>query len=188
MAARTYVVDSGGTSRLVKRLFVVDSGGTSRLIKRAFAIDSGGTARLIYQGDYTTSGSFTSSSATSFGNTRGYDPNNHTGIGAVGSAMSPTELEDGAVIEAIVRQQVTGTGFISTLVIISGFSSDPGADYFASITVNGVTKNYSDFTYSYSSGVGTWKIDPGSTSEAAGNPFSIPASGSVDWTLTDYSG
>lgn len=51
MAARTHVVDSGGTSRLVSRMFVIDSGGTARRILRAFVIDSGGTARLIFQGD-----------------------------------------------------------------------------------------------------------------------------------------
>jgi hypothetical protein len=50
MSARTHIVDSGGTARLVSRLFVVDSGGTSRLVSRAFVIDSGGTARLIYTG------------------------------------------------------------------------------------------------------------------------------------------
>lgn len=48
---RIFVVDSGGTSRLVRRMFVVDSGGTSRLIKRAFAVDSGGTARQIYSSE-----------------------------------------------------------------------------------------------------------------------------------------
>lgn len=51
MPARTHVVDSGGTSRLVSRAFVIDSGGTARRILRAFVIDSGGTARQIFQGD-----------------------------------------------------------------------------------------------------------------------------------------
>lgn len=51
MAVRRFIVDSGGTSRFIRRRFVVDSGGTARLIKRRFVIDSGGTARLTYQGD-----------------------------------------------------------------------------------------------------------------------------------------
>jgi hypothetical protein len=51
MAARLFVVDSGGTSRQVAaaRFFVVDSGGTTRSIQRLFVIDSGGTARQVYQ-------------------------------------------------------------------------------------------------------------------------------------------
>jgi len=48
MAARTYVVDSGGTSHIVKKLFVVDSSNTTRQVKRCFVIDSGNTARLVY--------------------------------------------------------------------------------------------------------------------------------------------
>jgi hypothetical protein len=46
--ARTFVVDSTNTARLVRRLFVVDSTNTARLIQRAFAIDSTNTARLVY--------------------------------------------------------------------------------------------------------------------------------------------
>lgn len=51
MARRMLVVDSGGTTRLIKtgRLFVVDSGSTTRQIKRLFVVDSGGTARQVYQ-------------------------------------------------------------------------------------------------------------------------------------------
>ena len=47
--SRIVVVDSGGTSRQVRRFTVVDSGGTSRLIKRGVVIDSGGTARTFFQ-------------------------------------------------------------------------------------------------------------------------------------------
>ncbi len=50
MATRRFIVDSGGTSRLIRRRFVVDSGGTARRIKRRFVIDSGGTARLTFLG------------------------------------------------------------------------------------------------------------------------------------------
>jgi hypothetical protein len=48
MAARTFVVDASGVSRLTKRWIVVDSSGTTRILKRAFIIDSGGAARLIF--------------------------------------------------------------------------------------------------------------------------------------------
>lgn len=53
MAARTLIVDSGGTTRRVLRMFVVDGGGVSRLIKRKFVIDGGGVARLVHVGEIT---------------------------------------------------------------------------------------------------------------------------------------
>ncbi len=59
MAARIIVVDSGGTSRQVRRFFVIDAGGTPRLVSRAFVIDAGGTARLIYSGEMITLGNTT---------------------------------------------------------------------------------------------------------------------------------
>lgn len=51
MAARTFVVDAGGVSRLWKaaRAFVVDAGGVTRALQRAFVVDAGGVARQIYQ-------------------------------------------------------------------------------------------------------------------------------------------
>lgn len=51
MVQRTLVVDSGGTTRLIKsdRFFVVDSGGVTRKLKRLFVVDSGGVARQVYQ-------------------------------------------------------------------------------------------------------------------------------------------
>lgn len=51
MAIRTFVVDSGATSRLLKanRFFVIDTGNVARTIKRLFVVDSGGTARQVYQ-------------------------------------------------------------------------------------------------------------------------------------------
>ena len=48
MAARTFAVDGGGASRLVKRWALVDGGGTTRFAKRVFLIDAGGAARLVF--------------------------------------------------------------------------------------------------------------------------------------------
>jgi hypothetical protein len=46
--ARFFVVDSGSTTRLAKKLFIVDSGNTTRQIKRMFVVDSGNVARLVF--------------------------------------------------------------------------------------------------------------------------------------------
>jgi hypothetical protein len=63
MSNRTFVVDSGNTSRFVKRLFVVDSGNVSRLVIRAFVVDSGGVTRFIYSGQVFATASPTTESA-----------------------------------------------------------------------------------------------------------------------------
>lgn len=48
MTARTLIVDSGSTTRLVKKWWAIDSGNVARFAKRVFLIDSGSVARLIF--------------------------------------------------------------------------------------------------------------------------------------------
>jgi hypothetical protein len=50
MAARTFVIDAGGTARLFKTPWVIDPGGTARKLKKIWVIDVGGTARLVFSG------------------------------------------------------------------------------------------------------------------------------------------
>jgi Zn-dependent metalloprotease len=56
------------------------------------------------------------------------------------------------------------------VVVVSGFSSDPGAGWLSSVTANGVTKLNSAAAYSYSSGSATWSW---------GSVFGFSGSGSV---------
>jgi hypothetical protein len=181
--SRLFIGDSGGVARKVKRLFIGDSGGNARLIKRLFVGDSGGVARLVYQGKFTTSGTFTSSTSTSSVTVKGYDPTAYMLGLAVGSSLSPATLDDGHTLLVLAEGQGPGP-FFETQISISGFSSDPGTGYFASITCNGITKLNTDFTYSYTGGVATWNVNTGSS--GTGDLFSMPGSGTVNWTLTTY--
>ncbi|MGI9158925.1 MAG: hypothetical protein ACR2K1_04150 [Saprospiraceae bacterium] len=83
----------------------------------------------------------------------------------------------------ILETQAGGAGYYTTTIQITGFISDPGANYFGSITVNSIAKAYSFFTYSYSGGTAEWMY---SALTSAGDVFNMPTSGSVSWTLTDY--
>ena len=131
-------------------------------------------------GQNTTTGTFTSTSGTYAG---GFLYGKGYGAG-FGSAMSPTTLLDSKTITMIFENQGAGP-FYATTVEVNGFSSDPTINYFYSITVNGITKLSSFFTYTYTPGTGTaqWFY---STSTTAGDVFNMPTSGTVNWTLTNY--
>lgn len=73
---------------------------------------------------------------------------------AVGS-YSPTGLTGGKAVVAIVSDDPL-CGAPYNVVIISGFSANPGVNWFTSITCNGVTIVPSGGTYTYGGGRATW--------------------------------
>ena len=82
----------------------------------------------------------------------GYDPTYPIG------SYSPTELTGGDTVAAIIDLKSIGCSLISTSILsVSGFSSNPGSSWLTSITCNGVTNSGSAASsYSYSSGSAHW--------------------------------
>jgi hypothetical protein len=138
MATRFFVVDSGGTSRLIKRWGVVDSGGTTRMLKRAFVVDSGGTSRLIFA----SSVSYTLTSATGTDgfayNFSGYDRASGTG------SLSPGGTSNllGNTFENLLDfRDITFNLYHHSWFQVSGFGADPGQNgFFTSVVCNGITR------------------------------------------------
>lgn len=121
------------------------------------------------------SGSFTAGLVGGANNARGYDPSNSSTLGAIGSGLSPATLLDGYTLAALYRI-VTTAPSDGTVFRVSGFSADPGAAYFRSLTCNSLSVNASAATYSYAGGVAQWAW--------TGDVFSMPSSGSVSFTVT----
>jgi hypothetical protein len=164
MSARSFIVDSGNTARLAKRLFIIDSGNVARQAKRIFVIDSGNVARLVYVSAITNSRTLTAAFADD-GVLAAYEGYSSVGIttGPFGGIDNAT-ISSGAfgsltlqtlTIEFIPRSPQT---FQDTRLDIAGYGSDPGAtNGFASFTINGHTLTPADRnSYSFGSGVATW--------------------------------
>lgn len=169
-------INNGGTWVSPASIKINDA-GTWRVI-HTIKVNDSGTWRKVYPSKFTTSGTFVSTSLS-------FNPVYYRGYGdGCGNSMSPATLPDGKTIIMILKTQ-SGVFALTvvTTIQITGFVSDPGANYFASITVNSVTQPYSFFTYSYSAGTAQWSYTAFNTS---GDVFNMPASGSVSWTLTDY--
>lgn len=140
---RLFVTDSANTSRKVQRLIVIDSANVARSLKRLFVVDASNLARLVYQSDFTDTFSITAGHLTG--------PPAQTGYvsGSIGSITGGT-LTGGKVIAAL---QETGS---TAQLVVSGFTSDPGSGWLASITANGVTEPGNTAAYSYLSGDAQW--------------------------------
>lgn len=137
---RSYIADSGGTARLIKKLYIADSGGTARFVKKLYMADSGGTAHLVYAPEIT--GTIT---AGVDGNLKGY------ALGSYGS-LSGYSGPSGISLEALYDDDST----VMCSIELSGFSSDPGSSYLGSITCNSQTLEGSAATHSYSAGIASW--------------------------------
>ena len=121
MSAKTYIVDSGGTTRFVKRLFVVDAGNVSRAVKRMFVVDAGNVSRLVYTGaDYLTLVSGNVST------TNGYVR------GTIGS-LTPSTLGDGALVQELAAKSTTP---FTLIFDISGYAGTITSSYLVSVTIN----------------------------------------------------
>ena len=76
--------------------------------------------------------------------------------GVTGS-YSPTVLTGGRTVYGVYDVLVFFCSGVNTsILIVSGFSSDPGKGWLTSITCNGVTNPSSFASYSYSGGMGSW--------------------------------
>lgn len=147
MPANRYMVDSGGTTRHIKKRYVVDSGGVTRLIRKRYIVDAGGTTRLtfLYGNNFT----MLAGQATFIG----YNSVGPTNFGSISPSAT---LNDGHVIGTI-NTNILGPG-ARLLLLITGFSSTPGAAYVTSFTINGValTGVSAVFTFSGTGGSWTW--------------------------------
>jgi hypothetical protein len=123
MAARTFIIDSGGNTRFVKRWFAIDSGGVTRLAKRVFVFDSGGTARLVFTGaDFLT---LVTASAPVAGS-NGY-------IQSSFGSLTPTTLGDGSAVTEIAASV---TGAFPLNLTIRGYPGTIVSAYLTSLTLN----------------------------------------------------
>lgn len=138
---RSYIADSGGTARLIKKLYMDDSGGTAHLIKKLYMADSGGTARLVYAAEIT--GTITAGAS---GHNVGYSA---SAWGSLSGYSGP------AGISLVTLSDYDFTPIASTLVL-GGFSSNPTSSYIVSVTANSNTMLASAATYSYTGGDATW--------------------------------
>jgi hypothetical protein len=169
MSTRFFVVDSGGTSRLIKRWAVVDSGGTTRMLKRAFVVDSGGTSRLIF----VSSAAFTLTGGSANDGFVyqwvGYD----LGGGPTGS-LSPggTGNLSGVTFQSLLDYFPFGGGaYQFSQFVVSGLGADPGQNgFFNSVVVGAITRTAaaanggaggSILAYSYSAGTAIWTWSAG---------------------------
>lgn len=148
MPANRYMVDSGGTTRHIKKRYVIDSGGVARLIKKRYIVDAGGTTRLTFlYGNYFT---MTAGAPGAVGYS-GIPPTTY------GSISPSATLNDGKILYTL---NSLGSGVYAYNLFIGGFSSDPGQIYVTSIQTNGFTLLGAAATYQYTSShgiqVATW--------------------------------
>jgi hypothetical protein len=75
-------------------------------------------------------------------------------------SYSPTGLTGGEVVVDLFDHRSFGTGSCTfpngSVLLISGFSVNPGSAWLSSATCNGVTNSQSSSSYSYSSGIARW--------------------------------
>jgi hypothetical protein len=123
------------------------------------------------------SGTFTGGSVGATNNAHGYDPNNTSLLGAIGSALSPATLTGGKTLYA-AYQLITSTPSNDIILYISGFSADPGKGYFKTFNLTGLNaaKASSAASYGYSAGKAIWSW--------SGVGSTVTASGTKTYTFT----
>ena len=135
MSAKTYVVDSGGTTRFLKRVYIVDSGNVTRKVKRIWAVDNTNTARLVFTGaDY-----LTLIAGVTFGET-GYTQ------GGFGS-LTPSVLGDGSTVTSLFTTPTTPPQQ-ELFFVITGYPGTVTSSYLTSLTINGATMPATAATFS----------------------------------------
>jgi len=150
MSQFTYVVDSGSTTRKVKKVWVIDSGSTARKIKKIWVIDSGSTARLVFTGaDFLT----LVTAGAPVGGTNGYAQ------GGFGS-LTPNVLGDGATVTAI---DASVTNPFPLNLTITGYVGSITSGYLTSLMLNGTLLLSTSATFSGGSlgGSANWSWNPG---------------------------
>jgi hypothetical protein len=122
MSARTLIVDSGGTTRQVKRWFAIDSGSIARFARRVFVIDSGSIARLIFAEQVMASISPSNANATGTGTltTNSVTCSATGGIPAYTFAWSFQSGGVGITINSPSSATTTFTGFVTSPHVLSG--------------------------------------------------------------------
>lgn len=143
----TFVVDSGGTSRLLKTCWIVDATNTSQRVKKIWVIDSGNVPRLVYTAAVT----FTMVAGEQ--NIDGFHFFGYSSGSPSYGSLSPTTDPEGNTVTAIAWGGAAG----ATLALDIAIATNPGSDYVFSLAITpGNTVLGSAAGYSYSSGVASW--------------------------------
>ena len=95
------------------------------------------------------------SGATYSGTFTAVDSLDGSGNGTIGASSASPATDSGGKTIATIAEAYIFFVYQSTVLAISGFSSDPGAAYFGTAIVNGTSKTAASASYSYNSGAGT---------------------------------
>jgi hypothetical protein len=184
MAANRYMVDSGGTTRHIKKRYVIDSGGVARLIKKRYIVDAGGVTRLTFIfGDQLTMVAGTNSS--SLPGSPGYYKQGPSSQWE--GTMTPGTLGDTSPITALVSNSSgnlpnanPGWWFVDIGPVPGYSSSSPlPQSYLTEIVVSGpgvgtVTLSGSSATFTRTLNVnGSWAWGPGLPAFTSGDTYSV---------------
>lgn len=118
----TYVVDSGGVSRKIKKPWVIDSGGVAHRLKKIWVIDAGGTARLVFR-----FGDELSLLAGSSGAVTGY-------VQGLFGTLTPHTLSDGANVVAI---EANASSPYPLTLQINGYAGSITSSYLDNLNISG---------------------------------------------------
>lgn len=164
MTARTLVVDSGGTTRQIKRWAVVDSGGITRLLKRAFIVDAGGVSRLIFSAADDLSMLVGSGGA---GGSNGY-------INGAFGTLTPNTLGDGSVVQEMAVAEMGSATPHQLVFSINGYPGTIVEAYLTSLSINSAVYLPGDANFtSFSGGA------PGGTAQWIWQNAGIPTNGAT---------
>jgi hypothetical protein len=145
----TMSVKQGGAWNPVTGLYVKQSGAWQS-VQTGYVKQSGVWNVFYSSGLY--NGSMTAGYVTDGLNFTyvGYEP-----IYTIGS-VSPGTLTDGKTLYSLYDYYDLNVGSSYGFFQVSGFSVDPGASYFTTLTVNSTNYSSASAFYSYSAGVATW--------------------------------
>lgn len=148
MAAGTHLNDAG-TWRKLRNIYVNDL-GTWRALKSAYVNDAGTWRQVFSASDLFT---LTAGQGTIAGPIvyTGYDNNGYPWSNGVKGSLSSAILGDGMTVQSL-NDSVT---LNQALLIVRGFSADPGTGYLTSLLINGITKLGSAAGYSWQPGGNT---------------------------------
>jgi hypothetical protein len=178
MSAKTYIVDSGNTTRRIKKWWVIDSGGVARNLKKVWVIDAGGVARLVFQ-----SASIFTMTASHFSGQGGY-------VQGVEGSMTPLGGgPDGLMINGnqLIQLDSTFPGGANLILVIQQAGGGPAPStktYLTSMVLQQAGQAAVTFTgasatsFGYSAPQGQWEWSSG---------FGFPIGTTFTVTLTTTS-
>ncbi len=149
----TLHINDGGVWRAIREVYVNDN-GTWRSVLEVYVNDSGNWRTVFQRYDEITLTAGTDSLTVGF-------------ISGSFGSVSPSTLGDGRAINRIANDASEPRFQLH----ISGFSSDPGADYLEKIEINGLTLQASAASYAFGGGIAGWDWIGTSASLANGGSY-----------------